>query len=298
LKTKLLFSECVGCGKIGNIALKSFRKHHPKLPITVYGTAKDFKELEVTDGMQLVDLNDSDWGKQVLTGYNEGHMGTAILWAYLVKNLDYDMFVHFDSDVVFRGDLMNDIFNICEDAELIGGRRQYSDNIQYTTGLVGLSDVVSTSSFAFSKRHISEYDMNTLTHMMRGIHNPLKHRTIDFFDPVSFDILKNGGRIKFLDWNDVGGCAVGGSRDNVWGQYNNGTTAFKIEFGNKIAHFSGVGSGMAFHNSPLIRGNVAKSYVDYCLDRYYLFMKIFYKEDNGFDLTKYQSLIDDKLWDL
>lgn len=152
------------------------------------------------------------------------------------------------------------------------------------------SDVVSTNCFAFNKEKITKYDFETITRMTQGTYNPLNHNVLDFFDPVSFDILKNGGKISNLDFNDVGGCNKEGSRDNCFKEYNNDSTPFKIEFGEKLVHFSGVGSGMNFYHNK-VNSKGIESYKEYCIDRYALFCKIFYDEDLGIDLSQYKKLL-------
>ena len=46
-----VFTEIVGCGKIGRIALKSYCKHHPKLTVHVYGLEDDFKQIDLAENI-------------------------------------------------------------------------------------------------------------------------------------------------------------------------------------------------------------------------------------------------------
>ena len=122
------------------------------------------------------------------------------------------------------------------------------------------------------------------------------HPVLDFFDPVSFNILKNGGKIFNLDFNEVGGCNKEGSRDNDYPDLNNMDTQYKIEFGSKMSHFSAVGSGMNFFNNPQTTNSVPRSYRDYAIDRYAVFCRIFYNEDIGIDISKYNQLYEGIDW--
>lgn len=289
-----LFTEIPNCGKIGKIALKSFHKYH-NLKINIFGNAADFDWIEDHPN-NVYHLMSSEEYREILKGYTEGHLGTAMLWAHLIIKRPEDYFIHVDSDNIFRGDVVNDIVQKIEEGyDLIGSTRNYKNNPQNDDYYRQFSDVVSTNCFAFNKARISaRYTYDELCRMIRGTYNPLGHNTLDFFDPVSFDILKNDGRIANLDFNDVGGCNKEGSRDNCFKELNNEDTAFKIEFGRKLAHFSGVGSGMHFFNNKKV--NVPQSYIDYCLDRYALFCKIFYNEDIGISVSQYKNLLSIKEW--
>ena len=172
--------------------------------------------------------------------------------------------------------------------------RNYKYNPNNRDDVRHLPDVVQTLCFAFNRELIGNYNEQTLTRMCKGAYNPLGHPIIDFFDPVSFDILNNGGKISFLNHDDVGGVNQEGSRVNKH-KHNNGNTPFKIDFGEKLVHFSGVGTGMNIHTNKNV--NVPSSYASYCLDRYALFCKIFYNEDVGIDVSQYKDLLNYK-WDI
>lgn len=104
-----------------------------------------------------------------------------------------------------------------------------------------------------------------------------------------FTILENKGKRFFLDHDDVGGCDYYGKRDNKFKDINNYETPFKLDYGNKLSHFSAVGSGMNIYNNRKV--NIDPFYTEYALDRYALFCQIFYNESLENDLTKYDSLI-------
>jgi len=301
LKTYHLFTEAIRCGEIANIALRSFRKHHGDLIVTVYGTQKDFSEIQTKEGIEFVDIETKPWGRQVLDRFLQGgHWGTATLWAHLIQERPETMLCHFDSDIIFFEDLMREVLGYSEEFDLVGPRRNYHDNKAYPTGLVGVPPVTATSTFSFNrfKVDLAAWDFETLVNKVRGMDTSgLNHRTIDFFDPVAFSLLYSGATIKFLNWNDVGGCDEHGSRQNDYATLNDGDVPFKIEYGKKMAHFSAVGSGKNFFDNPVARSNVPKSYVDYSLDRYAIFCKVFYNRDIGIEVSKYQYLLDPSVWE-
>lgn len=289
MKNVFIFTEIFNCAKIGQIALRSFYKYHD-LKVHVFGRDEDFEQIDPFSNIVRLKA-----GQSIIDGFKNGHKGTAMLWASVIKNRPEKYIIHFDSDDVFRGNIIDDILTKIKDGyDLIGSTRNYKNNPQNRNDIRHLDDVVSTNCFAFNKDLIGDYDYETLVRMVQGAYNPLDHITVDFFDPVSFCILKNGGKIFNLDFNDVGGCNKEGSRDNLYSEINNDNTEYKIEFGSKLVHFSGVGSGMNVYEHDDV--SIPESYKNYCLDRYALFCKIFYDEDIGIDVSKYKNLLDIKDW--
>ena len=133
--------------------------------------------------------------------------------------------------------------------------------------------------------------------MIHGTYNPFPFPTIDFFDPVMFDMVHNGAKILHLSSDDVGGWDIHGSRDNVFKDINNFPTSYKLDFGKKLVHFSCVGSGMNFYLHPEIIDTVGKEYATAALDRYALFCKIFYNETlTGISVEPYKKIIDIQEW--
>jgi len=276
-----IFTEIVNCGKIGKIAIDSYFKYHNE-PIHVYGMESDFEY--ITENKLITKHIVSDF---IVDGFNQGHLGTARLWASLINDKVDKHIVHFDSDVVFLNECLSDID--FENYDLIGAIRNYKNNPNNRNDVRHLPDIVQTLFFGFNTELISNYDFNTLVDMCRGVKNPLGHPVIDFFDPIEFDILKNGGKIKILDVDEYGGCTFNGDRNNKYSEINNFNTPFKINFGSKMIHFSAVGSGMAIHNNRNI--DIPEGYKQYALDRYFLFCKVFYNE-NLINNCIYDNLID------
>jgi len=267
-----IFTESYGCGLILKKCLDTFFKYHPDTIVHVFGTHKDFKELGKFKNVEYIELSDDLELKEC---FKHGHLGTAHIGARVIKEFskDYDYIIHFDSDVIFRKESLSLLYEkINEGYDLIGPRRCYKNNLNGRTDLSELSDVSQTYFYAFNKKKISDYDFNTLRQMIVGFHNPLGHPILDYFDPVSFDILKNGGKSFFIDFNIIGAQNEDGNRINKYGKISK-----DLDFGNNLIHFAGIGSGMKFHREG--SGSVPSSYVDWAKKRYALYSKLFLGKD-------------------
>ena len=267
-----IFTEAFNCGLILKKCLESFFKYHPDTVVNVFGTFKDFKELGKFKNVEYHELSED---RELAECFKHGHLGTAHIGAKVIKEISkgHDYIIHFDSDVIFRKESLSLLTNKIEEGyDLIGPRRCYKNNMNGRTDLSNLSDVSQTYFYAFNKNKISDYDFPTLRNMIVGFHNPLNHPILDYFDPVSFDILKNGGKIFFLNVDQVGGLTEEGNRKNNFLELNS-----DMDFGENIIHFAGVGSGMKFY----FKGteNAAKSYADWALKRFALYYKTFYDKD-------------------
>jgi hypothetical protein len=326
-----IFTEIVGCGKIGRIALDSFHKYHD-LKVFVYGTKEDFKHIKENKNNILIEVDN-----KVLEGYKNGHIGTAILWENVIKKSKDKYFIHFDSDTIFRANIVDDMIEKSKEFDIIGPMRNYHHNPQGIKSVRHLTDLCQTNCSLFNKELISKnyieknglglpsiklilslpvlqiarrfkwfiknrvilrkQNLSVFCQMIHGTYSPFSFPTIDFFDPVMFDMVINGAKIFHLDFDDVGGCDKYGKRDNKFKDINNFPTPYKLDFGNKLVHFSCVGSGMNFYNDKLAAINVSRSYVECALDRYALFCKTFYKEDlPGFNLDKYKEIFSIENW--
>lgn len=304
-----IWTEIYNCGKIGRIALQSFIKFHPNLKVHVYGYKKDFDYIIPSKNIIPVIVPNKNiffslynlflnrkkmfkgkiYKQMLEIGFSKGHLGTAQLWSYIIQNRKETYLIHFDSDSIFLGNIIDEMISKSEKYDLIGPIRNYKNNPFNIKYFENFENVTATNCFLFNRKKIDKFSFNTLTQMCLGAYNPLNHKVIDFFDSISFNILKNNGTISFLDPDDVGACNIKGSRDNKYSTINNYNTPFKIDYGNKLIHFSAVGSGMNIYNNKLV--NMADSYKQYALDRYALYCKIFYNEDLGVDLSSYQDLI-------
>lgn len=281
-----IFTEGYNCGLILKKCLESFFRFHPDTIVHVFGTAKDFKELGKFKNVEYLELSDD---AELRECFKHGHLGTAHIGAKVIQEFSKgsDYIIHFDSDVIFRKESLSLLMDkIVEGYDLIGPRRCYKNNRNGRTDLGDLQDVSQTYFYAFNKNKISNYDFHTLRQMIVGFHNPLGHPILDYFDPVSFDILKNGGKPYFIDADLVGGLTEAGGRDNKFIELNS-----DMDFGDNVIHFAGVGSGMKFyykgaeHTSP--------GYVEWALERFALYYKTLYGadlENVSPDLNTYELL--------
>lgn len=281
-----VFTTSFNCGKILYNALKSFYKHQDHI-VNVFGTIEDLAYLEeFKDKINFIDLTGDE---ELINHYKNGHSGTALIFSRVMKKYygDYKYIVHFDSDVYFNADCLIDITDaINEGYDLIGQRRPYKYNKCNVDAVRGLNDTIGTCFFGMNLEKLSDFDFPTIHRMTLGALNPIGHMVLDFFDPVSFDVMKNGGKVKYLDFTKYGSANELGSWDN--GNLELNTIA---DYGDNIIHFAGVGSGKVFYETG--SGNVPASYADWAKERYSLYVKLFYDEtinvpynQNHFDLLK------------
>lgn len=264
-----IFTESYGCGLILKKCLESFFRHHPDTIIHVFGTHKDFKELGKFKNVEYIELSDDLELKEC---FKHGHLGTAHIGARVIKEFSkgFDYVIHFDSDVIFQKESLSLLYDkIDEGYDLIGPIRCYKNNMNGRTDLSELSDVSQTYFYAFNKTKISDYSFVDLRNMIVGFHNPLNHPILDYFDPVSFDILKNGGKSYFINVDLVGGLTLDGNRKNKYEELNS-----DMDFGENLMHFAGVGSGMKFYFQGSEQTN--QPYVDWAIKRFALYYKLFY----------------------
>lgn len=286
-----IWTEIYRCGKIGKIAIDSFFKHHSNIKINIYGTPDDFKWITQTENVNFIDISsDID----LLNSFNSGHYGTAKLWAKIIKSSSEKWLVHFDSDVIFRKECISDLQKgIDLGYSIIGPIRNYKNNPNNRDDVRHLDDLSQTLFFAFDREKISpHWDMNTFIGMCQGVNNPCGQSVIDFFDPVQFNIIGNGGKVLHLDNKDYGGCDFYGKR--ISGPFPEENML--IDHGYKLSHFSAVGSGMNYYTNRNV--NVPDGYVRYALEKYAIFCKIFYNEhiNVNYDINRYKSLLDIKEW--
>jgi hypothetical protein len=284
-KDVFIFTIAYNCGKVLNKMLESFHEHHDA-KIHIFGTHKDFKAALKHNNNEYIELSTDE---QVREYFKQGHLGTSYIWTKVLKGEygNYKKVIQIDSDVIFRDECLSDILNKFDEGyDLVGPRRPYENNKcgrDDVRGL-GLPDAVSTYFLGINLEKISNYEFNTLHRMVVGYYNPFGYPIIDFFDPVSFDIIKNGGKMFYLNFKDYGCADEQGNSDNGFPKMNE-----LYDFGNKIIHFAGIGSGQNFvNNGP---GNVPTTYVDWAKERYALYMKLFYNEDVGvsFDEEIYET---------
>ena len=255
----------VRCGEIGKQAILSFHKHHDH-DLNIYAGPEDLEHIPHHPRNKIHVLRNDN---PIYTGFDSGHLGTSMLWQSIFADHPSDIVIHFDADVYFTGNLVDDILKDMETYDLVGSFRPYKLNPNNRDDVRGYPDVVQTYCFGVKTARITEKDQTTLQKMIQGY--VWKHPVIDFFDPVSFHILENGGKIKHIDVNVIGGVDQTGNRENAYPGNK------EYDWGSKIIHFAGVGSGRNFHNM-LETGrniNVPKFYVEFGLERYDYYCRLF-----------------------
>lgn len=269
-----IFAIAYNCGKVLNKMLESFHKHHDA-KIHLFGTHKDFKDAMKHSNNEYIEVSTDTQLKEY---FKQGHLGTSYIWTKVLMGEygNYSKVVQIDSDVVFREECLSDITNKLEEGyDLVGPRRPYKNNKCNRDDIRHLDDVVSTYFLGVNLDKISKYDFNTLHRMIVGYYCPVGNPILDFFDPVSFDIIRNGGKVCYLPFEDYGSTDENGNSDNGFTKLND-----LYDFGNKIIHFAGIGSGMNFYYNG--NGNVPPTYTEWAKKRFSLYMKVFYNEDIEF----------------
>jgi lipopolysaccharide biosynthesis glycosyltransferase len=114
-----IWTEAFNCGELLNPFLKSYLMHND-YPIFVYGFKSDLEKITVVNSLiQKVDLSrvflkNKNIESQIRDGYKQGHLGTATLWAFLIKSRIEKHFVHLDADNIFLDDVISDFENVTD----------------------------------------------------------------------------------------------------------------------------------------------------------------------------------------
>ena len=272
--TPYIFTEAYNCGKILKRCLETFHRHHDN-KVHIFGKRPDFDELgeiRTHPNNVLIDVS-TDTMLECL--YRNGHSGTAYIFAkaFHHETNEHNDIVHFDSDVIFRGECLSDITTKFDEGfDIVGTRRCYRHNRNHRDDVRSQPDTVNTFFFGMKKDKIDKVDFNTLRSMCEG-HNAITgHKIIDFFDPVVYSGLVNGARVHFLDYNDYGCFDENGSKCNAYPELNE-----LMDFGHKIVHFAGVGSGYNNYKN----GTTTSSYSSWSVERFYLYSSSVLGENLG-----------------
>lgn len=259
-----IWTEAFNCGEILNPMLSSYLKHN-SWPIHVYGTQGDFDEVSVQSELVIFEnLKKRKWLKsiefKILNGYKTGHKGTAILWAHLIKSRPEEIFIHLDSDTIFLDDVISDLVYAIENEgyAIAGSRRPYKNRGYRKVGKVSEKldlrpDCVNTDCFAFTTKHINKFPLFWLRQKIQGKRVSLKP-VVDFFDPVTFEIVKKCGRIKYMDSPSSGFHSI---------------TNKQSKFVESRISFTAVGSGCNFYKNG--HEGIPIGYSTYALSSYSLF---------------------------
>ena len=277
-----IFTECVNCPELAVNALRSYCKYH-NYPVYVFTSHSDAEYLErelkgIKGTIHIVKLGD-----QIKELYNKsGHAGTANIWNLVIQQLKgkNKKFIHFDADVIMRGNIVDDIIVGLLDNDVVGPVRCYKHNQNGRDDIRHIPDVVSTYCFGFNPEKLSPQlfrqtreIQNTVVRMILGVFNPHRFPILDFFDPMSFDIMRNGGKFKYIDWNVIGGLSRDGKRENNYEIPNE-----RFDYGEKIIHFASVGSGINYYKQMTDKSKnqnmISQTYKDYAVSSYIMYHNI------------------------
>lgn len=274
MSNTIVFTEIIGCAKVGRIMLKTFHHFHDH-PIYIFATQKDIMELgedvEWNKNNIFIDVT-KDVTLQKL--YETGHQGTAYLFAKVLSGeigKEYENFSHIDSDCVLKKESLSLIEREFENGyDIVGSRRCYVNNPADIKVPEGIPDTVSTFFFGMKRSAIpKQFNFVELMALASGADIGLGHMIFDFFDPITFHALRSGAKIKFIDSNLIGGQNEQGSK------VNNYLSNLHLDMGSHLLHFGGAGSGCVYASD---KKNQNKSYGDWAEIRYHLFCDLFYDE--------------------
>jgi len=282
-KNIFIWTEAFNCGEILNPMLKSYVKHN-KLPIHVYGTKKDLEEVSVESELIILEKFSKKYipisieGK-ILKGYKNGHKGTAILWAHLIKSRAEKIFIHLDSDTIFLDDAVSELMDaiLIQGFAIAGSRRAYKNRSYRKDGKDGKlldlrPDAINTDCFAFNTQYINKRPLFWLRRKILG-RRVSRLPVVDFFDPITFEIIKKGGLVKYVD-----------SPNDGYNSYINNESKFMKS---RIS-FAAVGSGCNFYKNG--HKGIPKGYSDFALASYSLFATEFLNKNIGIPPLKSEGL--------
>jgi hypothetical protein len=281
-----IFTEAFNCGKILSVCLQSYHKHHD-YPIHIIGTTKDFKDAgEIINNPNNILVN-WDNNESARSGWSTGHRGTALCFAEAMRN-EYKYAIHIDSDCYFKGECLSEVFKLFKEGyDIVGSPRPYKNNLSGIKGLDNTPDTISTYFMGINTQKIpDDIDFQTLINMCGGWHSYTGEMILDFFDPVTHAVLKNGGKIFFLDTKKYGGIDLNGSKNNGY------ETNLNFDCGDLLAHFGGVGTGKAVSDNL---SSPPKGYADWAYYRWNFYSHIFFSTPINNTLpTVYSGLNDHK----
>lgn len=265
-----IWTEVFNCGELADIVVRSFLAHH-KERIHVYGYVDDLANIPNDPRVIPIQLSRTTIkrrfvlplsskidGPFIQRGYESGHLGTARLWAHIIKNRHEDFLIHTDSDLIFVGNAVDDIVNALKtNAAAAGSRRMYRNNLNQRDDIRHLPDCLDTMCFGFRRNMVPRSTFQGLIRRIRGQtwRDQISGRKIlDFFDSITFSIMKKGP-VSYL-------CSLDG-----------GSSGFRQPhsvFMSKIVEVrSAVGSGCAFFKG--YGSTVPDSYRNYALESYSIY---------------------------
>lgn len=273
--SSFIFTIGYNCPLVVNCCLFSFFKNHNR-EINIICSSKDAELIAKFDQANII-IDDS-----VAPLFQNGHKGTARVWANIIsgKYGNYDSIINIDSDVIFRCESLSLIDVKLFDHDLVGPRRSYLMNKAgpLPPEFHSRPEVVSTYILGVRTEKV---DKNNLEQKCAGLSSdggPI----LDFFDPISFEILRAGGKIYHLDSYGYGSSDEDGSFDNTYSLNQ------PFDCGSRLIHFAGIGSGSNFTQNG--NGNVPSSYTDWAKERYKIYSDIFFNTSLSGDPVKKEIL--------
>ena len=270
-----VFTEAFNCGRLLIPFLDSYFQHHDET-IHIVMSKKDIEEAgSVLENPKVVVIDVTD-DQNFNTFWEHGHAGTALAFASAIRFWGAGKkIIHFDSDVLFKQNCIDEIVEHLNNGYAAAGpMRAYKHNLGGHKQYANHPDAISTYAFGVDSTKIPEQEFSLFIQMCHGRVDPTGREVLDFFDPVTFSIIDAGGKVKYLCEKDWGSTTNEGSLDN--GFENN----VHFNVGNKIVHFAGVGSGLAFEkgrSSPLVNHNLG--YLKWALGRWSLYSKLLFDEE-------------------
>jgi hypothetical protein len=293
-----IWTEAFNCGEILEPMLSSYIKHNP-YPIHVFGTENDLQKVSIKSKLIVYKTlsNQKNYfksvEKQILSGYKKGHLGTAVLWDHIINSRSETIFIHLDADTIFLDDVISDLVHATkvEGYSIVGSRRPYRNRPYRKNGrdaskLNARPDCVNTDCFAFNKAHVSKHPRFWLRRKILGKRVSVSP-VVDFFDPVTFEIIRKGGKVKYMDSPNEG----------LYSNINKNS-----KFINSRISFAAVGSGCNFHNNGY--EGVPIGYSSFALSSYSLFAREFLNKDigipplNDVDIQNKLDKLDKENWTL
>jgi len=261
-----IFTEMIRCGEIGTHAIESFHEHHPDLVVNIFLGPEDLQFIpdHPNNRCHLIRKD-----TPIYDAFNMGHLGTSMLQERIFTSNPGKKLIHFDADVYFTGNIIDDIIEGLKTHDLVGSFRPYRLNPNKRDDLRKYADAIQTYCFGVNTAKITVKDPDILAKYIQG--HGWRHPTLDYFDPVTFHILDNGGTIKYLPVEVIGGVDQEGNRKNGY------LINEEFDYGDKIIHFAGVGSGRNFHTMRLNNQtpHVPEFYVQFGIERYDMYLRIF-----------------------
>lgn len=281
-----IFTEVVHCGLIGHIAFQTFHKFHNR-KLHIYGRNEDFLHIEYHPNNVYHALDDYP---EIIDAFQSGHKGTSKVWTKAILEAKEKYLIHIDSDVIFRGDAVEEVIQKLGEYDIVGSMRNYPNNPhKHRNDVRFLPDVTATYCFGFNKDLIPVKEPHLLERLVENSLDPqiigemrFKYPwyqyvpTLDYFDPVAFIIIQHRGKVHILSNDVMGGFDNDGGKKNKYGELNK-----DCDFGDKIVHFASVGSGLNFVNKIQkgVKIDVPDWYIEYALGKLDLYLRLFYNKN-------------------